>query len=54
MNTGARLALVRPIPHDPPRVNPLIRLIPPPLVRFFARPYVAGDSLEKAMDILRK
>jgi proline dehydrogenase len=32
-------------------VNPLIRLIPPPLVRFFAKPYVAGDSLEKAVDV---
>jgi proline dehydrogenase len=32
-------------------VNPLIRLIPPPLVRFFAKPYVAGDSLAKAMDV---
>ncbi len=31
-------------------MNPLIRLIPPPLVRFFARPYVAGDSLAAAMD----
>lgn len=26
-----------------------IRIIPPFLVRFFARPYVAGDSLDKAM-----
>jgi proline dehydrogenase len=32
-------------------VNPLIRLIPPFLVRHFARPYVAGDSLGKAMDV---
>lgn len=32
-------------------MNPLIRLIPPFLVRFFARPYVAGDSLAKAMDV---
>lgn len=32
-------------------MNPLIRLIPPLLVRFFARPYVAGDSLEKALDV---
>ena len=31
-------------------MNPLIRLIPPPLVRLFARPYVAGDSLAAAMD----
>lgn len=30
-------------------MNPLIRLIPAPLVRFFAKPYVAGDSLAKAM-----
>ena len=30
-------------------MNPLIRLIPPFLVRFFARPYVAGDSLEQAI-----
>jgi proline dehydrogenase len=51
VNTCARLALASPNPHDPRRVNPLIRLIPPPLVRFFARPYVAGDSLEKAMDV---
>ncbi len=34
-------------------MNPLIRLIPPFLVRFFARPYVAGDSLEKAMAAAR-
>jgi proline dehydrogenase len=32
-------------------VNPLVRLIPPPLVRFFAGPYVAGDSLDRAMDV---
>lgn len=32
-------------------MNPLVRLIPPPLVRFFAGPYVAGDSLAKAMDV---
>ena len=30
-------------------MNPLIRLIPPFFVRFFARPYVAGDSLDLAM-----
>lgn len=30
-------------------MNPLIRLIPPFLVRFFAAPYVAGDSLDKAI-----
>ncbi|MCA8954901.1 MAG: proline dehydrogenase family protein [Planctomycetes bacterium] len=35
-------------------MNPLIRFIPPPLVRFFARPYVAGDSLEKAIDVAAK
>ena len=29
-------------------MNPLIRVIPKHLVRFFARPYVAGDSLAKA------
>jgi len=33
-------------------VNPLIRFIPAPLVRLFARPYVAGDSLGKAMDVV--
>jgi len=32
-----------------PPVNPLIRCIPAALVRFFASPYVAGDSLEKAV-----
>ena len=31
-------------------VRLLIRCIPPFLVRFFARPYVAGDSLAKAME----
>lgn len=35
-------------------MNPLIRLIPAFLVRFFASPYVAGDSLEKALDVVRK
>ena len=35
----------------PAPVNPLIRLIPPVLVRFFARPYVAGDSLPAALDV---
>jgi proline dehydrogenase len=34
-------------------VNPLIRIIPAALVRFFAKPYVAGDSLEKAMAVVR-
>ncbi len=33
-------------------MNPLIRLIPAFLVRFFAKPYVAGDSLQKAMDVV--
>lgn len=32
-------------------MNPLVRCIPPFLVRFFARPYVAGDSLEKALAV---
>ena len=32
-------------------MNPLIRLIPPPLVRFFARPYVAGDSVDSALAV---
>ncbi len=37
--------------HDPrPPLNPLIRLIPAPLVRLFARPYVAGDSIGAALD----
>lgn len=31
-------------------MNPLVRLIPSPLVRFFARPYVAGDSLRSALE----
>ena len=31
-------------------MNPLIRLIPPGLVRVFARPYVAGDSLAAGVD----
>lgn len=30
--------------------HPSLRLIPPGLVKFFAAPYVAGDSLEKAMN----
>ncbi|MEC8652318.1 MAG: proline dehydrogenase family protein [Planctomycetota bacterium] len=33
-------------------MNPLIRIIPASLVRFFAKPYVAGDSLEKAMSVV--
>lgn len=36
-----------------PLVNPLIRCIPPFLVRFFARPYVAGDSLGQAIAVVR-
>lgn len=41
--------------HDPrPAVNPLIRVIPAFLVRFFASPYVAGDSLAKAIDVVQK
>ncbi len=35
-------------------MNPLIRLIPAPLVRFFARPYVAGDSLAAAMAVVHR
>ena len=35
-------------------VNPLIRCIPAFLVRFFASPYVAGDSLEKAIAVTGK
>jgi len=35
-------------------VNPLIRIIPAALVRFFAKPYVAGDSLDKAMGVVAK
>ena len=35
-------------------VNPLIRCIPAFLVRFFASPYVAGDSLEKAIAVVGK
>ncbi|MEO1333539.1 MAG: proline dehydrogenase family protein [Myxococcota bacterium] len=32
-------------------MNPLVRAIPSPLVRFFARPYVAGDSLREAIEV---
>lgn len=32
-------------------MNPLIRIIPPFLVRLFARPYVAGDSLARAVAV---
>jgi len=35
-------------------VNPLIRVIPSFLVRFFASPYVAGDSLQKAVAVVQK
>lgn len=35
-------------------VNPLIRIIPAVLVRFFAKPYVAGDSLDRAMEVVGK
>ena len=35
-------------------LNPLIRIIPAFMVRFFAKPYVAGDSLEKAMQVVGK
>jgi len=35
-------------------VNPLIRVIPAFMVRFFAKPYVAGDSLAKAMEVVGK
>jgi proline dehydrogenase len=35
-------------------VNPLIRCIPAALVRFFASPYVAGDSLPKAIAAVKK
>ncbi len=35
-------------------MNPLIRIIPAFMVRFFAQPYVAGDSLEKAMQAVGK
>ena len=38
----------------PGSVNPLIRIIPAFLVRFFAKPYVAGDSLDKAMQVVGK
>ncbi len=31
-------------------MNPFIRAIPASLVRLFARPYVAGDSLQQAVD----
>lgn len=37
--------------YAPGVVNPLVRMIPAPLVRFFARPYVAGDSLAEAVEV---
>jgi len=41
--------------HDrPPSVNPLVRVIPAFFVRLFARPYVAGDSLAKAMEVVQR
>lgn len=35
-------------------MNPLIRIIPAFMVRFFAKPYVAGDSLDMAMGVVDK
>ena len=35
-------------------MNPLIRVIPAFLVRFFAKPYVAGDTLAKAIDVVQR
>lgn len=35
-------------------MNPLIRVIPAFLVRLFAGPYVAGDSLEKAIAVVQR
>lgn len=35
-------------------MNPFIRVIPAFMVRFFAKPYVAGDSLAKAMEVVGK
>lgn len=50
-----RVAFARIRRHDPrAAVNPLIRVIPACLVRFFAKPYVAGDSLAKAMQVVHK
>ena len=46
------------VAYHPGRVKLWIRWIPAPFVRFFASPYVAGDSLAKAMavaaDLLQK
>ena len=35
-------------------MNPLVRVIPAFFVRLFARPYVAGDSLQKAMEVVQR
>lgn len=35
-------------------LNPLIRVIPAPLVRFFAKPYVAGASLAEALTAVER
>ncbi|MBL9077378.1 MAG: proline dehydrogenase family protein [Planctomycetes bacterium] len=35
-------------------MNPLIRVIPAFLVRFFAKPYVAGDALDQALAVVQK
>lgn len=52
---GRCMAFAATARHDPrPSVNPLIRCIPAFLVRFFASPYVAGDSLGKAMGVVQK
>ena len=48
------MAFAQSRPNNAHAVNLLIRLIPPRLVRFFARPYVAGDSLERAMEVAKK
>jgi proline dehydrogenase len=32
-------------------VNPLVRAIPASMVKFFAKPYVAGDSLKQAVEV---
>jgi proline dehydrogenase len=34
-------------------VNPFVRAIPASMVRFFARPYVAGDSLQQAIAVAK-
>lgn len=35
-------------------MNPLIRCIPPFFVRLFAKPYVAGDSLAAAIEVVKR